>query len=111
MTIDFHLVLAVLVAIVSSARLNRLLTQDYFPPTMWIRNKWDALTEDRFPDWNRLFHCHWCMSFWTTIPVVLWGWLSDLHISWWVVNGILAISYLNAMLVERDEIPTNEEED
>lgn len=96
-----QLFLAVVVGVVSSARLTRLITQDSFPPAVWVRMKWDDLTDDS--QWNPLFHCHWCMSFWTTLPIGLWGWLSNFHVSWWVVNLLLAGSYLNAMLVERDE--------
>lgn len=104
MATEFILVCAVLVATVSSARLNRLLVQDDLPPVMWFRVKWDEWTKTGlFANWNKLFHCHWCMSIWTTVPIVLWGWLSELHISWWIVNGIIAISYVNAMIVERDE--------
>lgn len=106
---EFLVVAAVLVGIVSSARLTRLLTADLFPPIVWFRIRWDNWMEDHGKeDWKKLFHCHWCMSLWTTIPVVLWGWLSDLHISWWIVNLILAMSYVNAMVVERDEIPSED---
>lgn len=92
---------AAVVGIVSSARLTRLLTQDDFPPAAWLRIKWDDKTDGS--SWNTLFHCHWCMSLWTTLPIGAWAYLSNLHISWWIVNAILAASYLNAMLVERDE--------
>ena len=93
---------AVLTGILSSARLTRLLTQDEFPPAVWLRIKWDVLTEDN--GWNKLFHCHWCMGPWTTAVVGLWGWLSDLHVSWWVFNIWLAAAYVNSMIVERDEV-------
>lgn len=101
---EIYLLCAVVVAIVSSARLTRLLVQDVFPPVMWVRNKWDEWTETGwFENWNKLFHCHWCMSIWVTTAIVLWGWLSNWHISWWLVNGIIAMSYVAAMIVERDE--------
>jgi hypothetical protein len=96
-----QLFLAFVVGVISSARLTRLITQDSFPPAAWVRAKWDDRTDGS--SWNDLFHCHWCMSFWTTLPIGLWGWLSNFHVSWWVVNILLAGSYLNAMLVERDE--------
>lgn len=101
------LVAAVLVGIVSSARLTRLLTQDSFPPVVWLRVKWDDKTDGN--GWNVLFHCHWCMSFWTTLGVGAWGYLSELHESWWLVNGLLAASYVAAMIVERDEVVTPDE--
>ncbi len=98
----FRDILAIIVVIVASARLTRLLTADSFPPIVWLRIKWDNLTDGS--DWNKLFHCHWCMSFWMTALVVLTGWLSELHLVWWLVFGTLAASYLAAMLVERDEV-------
>jgi hypothetical protein len=44
------------------------------------------------------------MGPWTTAVVGLWGWLSDLHVSWWVFNVWLAAAYVNSMIVERDEV-------
>lgn len=109
MAIEFSLVCAVIVGILSSARITRLITQDVFPPIVWIRIKWDEWIEDHDKaDWGKLLHCHWCFSFWATSAVVLWGWMSDLHISWWIVNLTLAMSYVAAMVVERDEIPDKE---
>lgn len=96
------LALAGVVGILSSARLTRLITQDVFPPAAWARSKWDNLTGDT--DWRTLFHCHWCMAPWTTLAVGLWGYLSDLHISWWFFNVWLAASYIASMVVERDEV-------
>lgn len=93
---------AVIVGVFSIARLTRLVTQDSFPPSVWLRMKWDDITNDG--PWSILAHCHFCMSFWITIPIFLWGWLSDLHTAWWVFNGIFAASYAAAMTVERDEV-------
>lgn len=94
-------ILAFIVGSLSAGRLTRLLVQDSFPPAVWLRTKW----LDKFDDtqWGVLFECHWCMSFWMTLPIGLWGWLSNLHASWWVVNGILAATYVSAIIVERDE--------
>jgi hypothetical protein len=94
--------LAVVVGILSAGRLTRLITQDTFPPAVWFRMKWDDWTDDTA--WNPLFHCHWCLSPWLTLPIGLWGWLTDLHIAWWVFNGWLAAAYVVAMVVERDEV-------
>jgi hypothetical protein len=92
---------AVLVGILSSARLTRLVAQDSFPPSVWARIKWDNLTEGKA--WNPLLHCHWCLAPWFTAVVGLWGWLSGLHVAWWVFNAWLAASYVASMIVERDE--------
>jgi hypothetical protein len=96
------LALAVVVWIVASARITRLLTQDSFPPVVWLRMKWDDKTEGN--GWNVLFHCHWCMSFWVTAAIGVWGFLSNLHWTWWILNVVLAASYISAFVVERDEV-------
>lgn len=91
---------AVAVGVVSVARMTRLLTQDSFPPAAWLRSKWDEITDDG--PWSTLFHCPFCMSMWLALPVILWGWLSNLHISWWLFNGWMAVSYLAAIVVMND---------
>ncbi len=91
---------AVIVGTVSVARLTRLVTQDSFPPSAWMRSKWDEITDDG--PWSKLLHCPFCMSMWLAIPVILWGWLSNLHISWWLFNGWMAVSYLAAIVVMND---------
>lgn len=93
---------AAAVGTLSIARLTRLVTQDSFPPSAWLRMKWDAITDDG--PWSTLAHCHWCFSMWVTPPILLWGWLSSLHITWWLFNGWMAASYVAAMIVERDEV-------
>lgn len=95
------LILAFVVLCLSAGRITRLITADSFPPVVWVRIKWDDWTDGS--DWNKLFHCHWCMSFWVVTPLALWGWLSNLHTSWWIINAILAASYVVPMIVERDE--------
>lgn len=102
MTDPFILIAAVVIAVLSTGRLTRLLVQDHFPPSVWIRTKWDDITDGG--SWNLLLHCHWCLAPWLAIPVILWGWLSELHTSWWLLNGWLAIAYLASMVVERDEV-------
>lgn len=94
-------VAAVIVGIMSVARLTRLVTQDSFPPAVALRMWWDDLTDDN--GWNPLLHCHWCLAPWLTIPVLLWGLFTDLQTAWWLVNGWLAASYAASMVVERDE--------
>lgn len=93
--------LAVVVGVLSVGRLTRLVAQDSFPPSVWFRIKWDELTNDG--PWSVLAHCHWCLTPWITIPIGLWGWLSDLHWSWWAFNVWLAVAYLAAIVVDRDE--------
>lgn len=92
---------AVLVGILSIGRLTRLIVQDTFPPVVWLRIKWDDKTDGS--GWNTLLHCHWCLAPWVTIPIGAWALLSDLHWSWWIFNGWLAVAYLSSMVVQRDE--------
>jgi hypothetical protein len=96
------LVAAVIVGTMSAARITRLVTQDSFPPVVRFRMFWDAKTEGN--GWNTLFHCHWCLSLWVTPAIGAWGWLSNLHASWWIFNLLVAASYVAAMIVERDEV-------
>ena len=98
----FWTVAAVVVGVMSAARLTRLLIADSFPPAVWFRIKWDEVTEDT--GWNKLFHCHWCLAPWFTLPILLWGWLSDTHWSWWIFNLWMAGAYAASMIVERDEV-------
>jgi hypothetical protein len=98
----FWIVAAVLVGTLSSARLARLITADSFPPAVWFRIRWDDVTHDN--GWNPLFHCHWCITPWTTLPILLWGWATDTHWSWWIFNLWMASAYVAGMIVERDQV-------
>lgn len=98
---ELMLVAAVIVGVVSIARLTRLATQDIYPPVAWLRRQWEKHTKG---DWQVLAICHWCASPWIAALVIAWAVLSDLHWTWWAFNGWLAASYVAAMIVERDEI-------
>lgn len=107
---EFYLIAVVLVTIVSSARLTRLAVYDDLPPVAWVRARFEVRTEGS--DWQLLAKCGFCMSFWVTLGVVVWGLLAhvyghppnhSIHTQvWWIVNGILAASYLAAMTIARD---------
>jgi hypothetical protein len=97
----FLWVVAFIVGILSAGRITRLFVHDDFPPVVWLRIKWDDKTHNS--QWNKLLHCHWCLSFWVTAPIGLWAWLSRLDTSWWVFNGIMAAAYVVPMIVERDQ--------
>ena len=86
----------------ATARLTRLITADEYPPSAWLRTKWDALTRDG--KWSLLVHCHWCASPYVAAVVLATGELSDYHYVWWLICGWLAGSYVAAMVVERDEV-------
>lgn len=103
----FLMVLAVLALTLGSGRLTRVLVHDAFPPAIAFRIAWDKLTEGS--EWNKLFHCWWCLSFWVTLFGIGWfawgqipGW-EYLNIAWWVFFGALGMSYIAAIVIARDE--------
>src|ERR1044072_6033248 len=96
----FEWVAIAVVTVMSAARITRLITYDDFPPAMWVRDAWDRLTDNG--PWALLFHCPYCMGFWVTIGVTLWGWLSGWHTAWWVTNSICGASYCAAIVMVHD---------
>lgn len=94
-------IIAFIVGTLSAGRITRLIVHDSFPPSIKFRMWWDDKTGDSL--WNPLFHCHWCLSFWITAAIGVWGWATNLHESWWIVNTILAASYVVPMIIERDQ--------
>lgn len=101
---EFYWLAIALVTIVSAARVTRVVTFDKFPPARWLRHAYgdlmDRTTLTR--GWAVLPFCQWCFSFWATLPIVLWGWCSDFHTAWWIINGSLAASYLAAIFMTND---------
>lgn len=100
-SIYFAIALATL--ILSAARLTRLVVADDFPPSIWLRIRWDTWTKDGH--WSKLVHCPWCLGPWLTLLVGLWAYLSNLHWTWWAFNGWLALSYVVSWVVFHDEDP------
>ena len=92
---------AILVVVLSAGRLTRLLVADEWPPSIWVRMRWDSLTRDG--PWSKGAHCHWCFGPWATLAVGGWGLLSGFNLAWWLANGWLAVSYLVSILVQFDE--------
>lgn len=97
---EFYWIAVAVVTVVSSARLTRLATWDDFPPAKWLRNKYADLTDGS--GWQVLAFCAYCASFWVTAGVFLWGYFTEFHEPWWVVNGLLAASYLAAIVMVHD---------
>lgn len=100
MSNEFVVVVAALVGILSVARLTRLVTIDTYPPVVWVRTTWDKITHDG--PWSDLVHCPYCIAPYAAVPVLAWGYLSDLHWSWWIFNGWLALAYAASVFVVRE---------
>lgn len=96
----WEVVAAFVIGVVSVARLTRLITQDTYPPTVWLRIKWEDLTDGT--GWEKLATCPWCAAPYIAAVIGGWGWLTDFQTAWWAVNIWLAGSYLAAMVVIRD---------
>jgi hypothetical protein len=99
--ITWYAVVAVVVGVVSAARITRLLVNDEFPPVVWLRIRWDTITHDG--SWAKLAHCPWCAAPYIGAIILAWALLSGLHWTWWVFNGWMAGSYAASWLVFHDE--------
>lgn len=93
-------VFAVLVSVLSAARIVRFVAFDHYPPIVWVRAQWDALTGES--GWNLLGHCAYCLAPYTSLGVLLWGYFTDFNLVWWGVNIWLAVSYVAAIVVAYD---------
>ena len=100
----WQILLAVVVAVIGSARLTRLITHDAFPPVARARVWW----EDHTPEpWHLLVHCPWCMGPWmfalaigTFFLTFLAPWLAWV---WWIFYVWMAGSYFVSQYVHFDE--------
>lgn len=99
---DWTLVAALVIGIVSVARTARLLIHDAFPPAMWLRARFVAALPPA-SKWAKLAECQFCLAPYLTAGMIGWAWVSDLHWTWWVVNGWWAASYFAAIVVSYDE--------
>ena len=101
---DFQWVAFAIIACLSSARITRLATHDAFPPIVWLRLKYDDLTNDG--DWSLLVHCQYCFGVWAAAFVVGWAYLSGLDgwwgEAWWWFNGFLSVAYMAAIMMSYD---------
>lgn len=108
----FQWIAASIIAVLSVARTARLIVWDEYPPTIWLRIKWDNATGDSA--WNKLLHCQFCLTPYLMAGVMLWAWWADIAdhavltdsfwaTAWWIVNGWWAGSYLAASYVAYDQ--------
>jgi hypothetical protein len=102
------IVVTILVAILGVGRLTRVIVYDDFPPARWWRETWAIWCEEHnWSGWEKLFTCWWCFSFWCTLACVGW-YIGGLFVvwlawSWWIFWGSLAIAYVAAMVITRDD--------
>ena len=113
---NFEWVAAFVLSVVATGRITRLLVWDTYPPSMWLRSKWDNLTGirdesgrlmrdengDVVGPWVPLLHCGYCAGMYVAALVVLSGWLSDWHTAWWVITGTLTAAYLGPIVMAYD---------
>jgi hypothetical protein len=103
----FQWIAASIIGVLSVARTARLIVWDEYPPTIWLRMKWDDATGES--GWNKLLHCQFCLTPWLAAGMLLWAWLAGIEddsassVIWWVVNGWWAGSYLAASYVAYDQ--------
>ena len=98
-----HYLLAIIVGILSVARTARLLIFDDFPPIMWARVRIRAWVKNEDSKWVGLLDCPFCMAPYLAAGMLAWAWVSDLHWTWWIINGWWAASYLAAIVVAYDQ--------
>lgn len=97
---DFEKVAAFVLLFLGTARMVRLISFDSYPPSAWVRIKWDNLTGDS--GWNPLLHCAYCLAPYLLAVNMAWAYFSDFHWSWWAANIWLGGSYLASMTVAYD---------
>lgn len=98
--------LAAAVAIVGVGRLNRLVTYDDYPPAIWLRTKWAAITKGSL--WGKIAFCLWCFSpyaagfavGWLVLGLLVSQWIV---LAWWIFFGWLTVAYLASILTYFDE--------
>jgi hypothetical protein len=101
MTLDdpITLIFMAVIAVMSVGRMTRFVVDDDHPWFIPLRGWYIRHAPGT---WGELITCAFCTAPYFAAPVVLWAWLSDLHWSWWLVNGWLALSYGAAILNRRD---------
>ncbi len=116
------LLAALFLAVVAMGRVTRLVVHDAWPPVRWIRERFVGWSEQTRTvgdhqeltwraSWTLLATCPFCFAPWAVLVSLVWAWASQLDASswagglWWLAHIWLAVSYLSAMLVLRDEPP------
>lgn len=112
----FHWIAFAVIAVMSAARITRLLTFDKFPPVQAVRHWYVGAMDqsDKTRPWQLLALCGYCMGFWVALAVLLWADLAGLLDGspafgedwmpqvWWLVNGLFALAYAAAIVMAYD---------
>jgi hypothetical protein len=98
-----ELLAAVVVGVLGVARLTRLVVDDDWPVVVWFRRQWDRFWKQSA--WVTLIECPFCVAPYFAAMSIAWAVLSDLHWSWWLFHGWLAVAYVSAMVNVRDIPP------
>lgn len=96
-----HPIWVAIIGTLAVGRLARLVVFDDYPPMKWLRVRYHLLTEGS--GWEKLAECAFCAAPYLAAGDMAWYWFSDAHWSWWAFNIWLAVSYVAAMIVARDE--------
>lgn len=93
-------ILATIIGLFSVARTARLLNFDDFPPVVTLRRKFMRWAS---PKWNSIGDCSFCLAPYLAAGMMVWAYVSDLHWTWWVINGWWAAAYASAIIVAYDQ--------
>lgn len=80
----------VLCDVLATARLTRLATRDYFPPTRDLRL--NLIRRGRGSDWALVWTCAWCLSFWVALIVL------GVHIALAAATSLLGVVIYELLL-------------
>lgn len=103
------LVLGVITATLAVTRAVRLIVDDRYPPTEWLK----LMLVKRLPEkWHEVLQCPWCVAPYFSLPAALWfstlvvwpGSTWNLYL-WWIVNATAAVSWVAAFATLRDQPP------
>lgn len=97
----WHQVVIAILGVFASARITRLLVNDEYPPSIWLRMKWDALTHDG--SWSKLAHCPWCLAPYVTAAVFGVGYLVTWPTWWYLGAAWMSASWAAAWITFHDE--------
>jgi hypothetical protein len=96
---EFILIVAFAIGVLGTARITRLLVDDDWPPSAWLREQYVTRVPEQ---WEGLAECPFCLAPWIALLEVLTAWIFDLPAWWFAGNVWMGGSYLASMIVVRD---------